>query len=490
MSRNKKVFIQLILMIILTGFTQVTTVMRTSIAAANYGASVEMDAYNFANTIASFLFGFLGTGITTVLIPAYINKTDKSDINTFISAIFSVAIVFVAFSYILRYQIIGFLTNSGQIFINITCELLLLVLMTQFFTALLSVTNAYFQCRNQFNIPKVILLLCNILLIIVLVLKKDLSIYEYASTIGATAMLNLVFASVVAYKNKLRFIPTFNIHSSNFKRMIVVFVPTLFSTGLYQISLLTDSLISSNLGVGKISVLNYSIQIMTLINSLLIANILIYIYPKIAEKIKDKDNQTFFWDYSIFFNSLICLIVAGMIIVGREGLSLLFERGLFNSSLTEIVYYCSVLFILGQPANVLRDLIYRYFYAYGDTKTTFKNSILISIINIIISIILSRFIGLYGVILGTVISSYVSLTMIFFKFRLKFSLQFNARNLTIEYAKNIISMISVTLILLWVKQWLDFHSLILNILAYGSATLTLYVGFIYLLKSKVFRMQY
>ena len=40
--------------------------------------------------------------------------------------------------------------------------------------------------------------------------------------------------------------------------------------------------------------------------------------------------------------------------------------------------------------------MYRYFYSYGNTKSTTVNSVLATIINIVFSIILVRFIGLYG----------------------------------------------------------------------------------------------
>lgn len=46
------------------------------------------------------------------------------------------------------------------------------------------------------------------------------------------------------------------------------FVQTVLSTGLYKVSLLTDSIISANLGQGKISRLSYSNTVMTLIKSM------------------------------------------------------------------------------------------------------------------------------------------------------------------------------------------------------------------------------
>ena len=72
---------------------------------------------------------------------------------------------------------------------------------------------------------------------------------------------------------------------------------------------------------------------------------------------------------------------------------------------------CTLIYVRGLPINAFRDLIYRYFYAKGDTLTPFRNSLLISFLNIVISIILARFIGIYGIVLGTVITSETSFTI-------------------------------------------------------------------------------
>ena len=81
--------------------------------------------------------------------------------------------------------------------------------------------------------------------------------------------------------------------------------------------------------------------------------------------------------------------------------------------LTGIVDVGTALYMLGIPINSMRDLMYRYFYAKGDTITPFKNSLIVSILNILISIILSGYMQVNGIILGTVITSYISFIMIF-----------------------------------------------------------------------------
>src|SRR5690606_28280281 len=121
--------------------------------------------------------------------------------------------------------------------------------------------------------------------------------------------------------------------------------------------------------------------------------------------------------------------------IGREGISILFERGEFTSENTTKVFLVSLILSISLPSNGLRDLMYRYFYINKDTYTPFKNSIVVSLINITLSIILSIFIGLPGVVLGTVLASFLSLVFISIKFKNKFQIHFNINTFIFENGK-------------------------------------------------------
>ena len=84
-SENKKSACQLSLMIILTLLSQILALYKSRFTATSFGATNYMDAYNFALNIATFLFAFVTTGVTTVIIPAYVKKTDKKAVNSFIT---------------------------------------------------------------------------------------------------------------------------------------------------------------------------------------------------------------------------------------------------------------------------------------------------------------------------------------------------------------------------------------------------------------------
>lgn len=90
---------------------------KSSVIAANFGASTELDAYNFSNNIASFFNIVVTSGMITVLIPAFVNKMERSSIDSIISVFFLVVGSFLLMTFILRDQIVDVLTDREGEFI-------------------------------------------------------------------------------------------------------------------------------------------------------------------------------------------------------------------------------------------------------------------------------------------------------------------------------------------------------------------------------------
>ena len=278
---------QLLLMMILTIVTQVVMLLKVSIVASSFGTSIEMDAFNFANNIGNFIYSFIGAGVTTVLIPNLVNKEKNNSINIFISILYSSAFIVLVVVHIFRRYIVAGLSNGSDEFILITCNIMFITLITQYINSFTGATNAIFQCSGKFNFPKFIILSTTIFLVVLLIFTPNLNVYKYVYFILITTIINVAFQIYLAIKAGYRF-----------RKMMKVFAPTVLSTGLYQVSLLTDSIISSNLGQGEISKLSYSNTIMTLINTVILSNIMTYFYPKIAKDINKEDGQKKLFDLS------------------------------------------------------------------------------------------------------------------------------------------------------------------------------------------------
>lgn len=489
MSKNKKTMKQLLLMIFLTVLIQGVMLTKSAIIAANLGVGIEMDAFNFSNSMTSFIFGFIGTGITTVLIPNLLKKGKSKAINTFITSIYLIALIIVGIVFIIRRPLITIISGRDLMFIDLACNIMVISLITQFITSLLGVTNAVFQCNDKFNIPKFGTLSVNILLVLMLAFTKELTINKYTFYLFIIAIINFLIQQFFIRKLDFNYKFSLDFKDKDFKKMIKVFLPTVMSTGLYQVTLITDTIISSRLGEGQISVLNYTNNVVAMINMLLLANLTTYLYPRLAKRVKQEDTQEQLFDYLTFLNSIMCLVVIGFIVVGKSGISLLYERGKFDSEVTTLVFSCAVIYILSLPTNAMRDLIYKYFYANNDTLTPFKNSVVISVLNIAISIILSLKFGLIGIVLGTVIASYVSLTTILIRFKKTFNISVNVKLYLKENIKILSVATAIAILTYYLSNTFIIENKFLNIVIYGSFVIGAYIGILYKLKARVFKIK-
>ena len=450
------------LMIIITGITQVLTLMKSSLVAGIFGTGVEIDAYNLANSIVSFLFGFIAAGISTVIIPNYVRKTDRRNVDSFITVLYGLIALIVGILIAFRYQIIGLFSNRDELFVNICCNALIVLLLANYLLAISDVTVAYFQCKGKYNLPKIVSLVAQLIVVVVLILSPNLSISQYTYIIVAGLVVNFGLDTLFAIKEGWRVRPT-------------LFLPIVFSTGIYKLSLMVDSTIAARLETGEITVLSYASQISNIINTLLIGNLLTYYYPKIVKKIDTDNDQKSFWKQTILFHLIVCLVISGFTTVGHEAVVLLFKHGSFTEEAARFVYIGALIYIIGQQTEVVRDLIYRYFYAKGITSVTAKNGIVVSTVNILVSITLVYFIGFFGIFLGTVIASLVSLIMMFIKFHTYFGFTESLKSIIGSLLKNNCIVIVTIVIVFILKKTFVIESLILQILIFGAATLIIYL---------------
>ena len=485
MIRKYRNLLSLAMMIVLTCVTQVFTLLKSSMVAGNFGTSMEMDAYNFANSIVSFIFGFVAAAISTVVIPSYVHKQHGKEVDSFITGVYGTIALIITLVIIFRFQLVGVFSNKGEMYLNIACNILLILMMTNFLYSLTNVTAAYFQCIEKYNIPKILNLVTQMFVVGALIVFHDINIIQYTYILSAGFLINFVIDIIAAIKYGWRYKPSFLFKSEETKRLFKMFIPIILSTGIYKLSLVIDSTIASRLETGQLSILSYSSQIVNMVNSILIGNLLIYSYPKIVRRIKTGESQKLFWEQVSFFHLVVCLVIAGIATVGHEGISLLFEHGHFNSAATDAVFACLLIYISGQQFNVIRDLVYRYFYALGNTKVAASNSVLVSVVNIVVSIILVNFLGLYGIIIGTVFATVVSFARILMKFKKIIGFEVSTRKLMFSLASNILIALASVAIVYLTKMLLPIDSVLLSLILFGVETLAVFLGLTFLLKRNI-----
>lgn len=463
-------------MMIITVITQFISVYKSAIIASNFGASVELDAYNFANNLSVFFLTFVSSGITTVVIPAYVKKMDRKAVDTFLTVVFGTVAILLWITYLLRGSLVDRLTSANPTFRAYVCSTMLLTMGIQALPSILGVTTAFYQSVGKFNLPKIILLISNIGTIVILISLKNFDLYQYLYVLLLGAIFQFIIDSICAISMGFRFKLEFQIKNPAYNSLMAIFLPTLFSTGIYKINTMIDSLISSNMGTGQLTILSYSNTIVGMVNILIVGNLITYVYPKIvmAVSTKKKEGQEALWKYAVIFHIVVCLILVGFVCVGREFIGMLYEHGEFSPSAATAVYLCMSIYMFDQQNNIVRDLIYRYFFAHGDTKTTVKNGSVTSITNIIFSFILSYFLGIYGIILGTFIAGAVSLIFIVFRMKKIYKFEIDMKPVWFKFIKTEITVILTITLVLIVKNIMPEFSYIVGFILYGFLAVLVY----------------
>lgn len=490
--KNKNA-LQVVGMIGTSILTQVLVLIKSSILAANFGAGIELDAYNLTNSLTTFITTFLASGITTVILPAYVSKKSRKDVDGFISGLFIAVAFLYAALYMFRSEIVDIISGRSGEFQTIACNLMLYAILIQSVSAIVSVTAAYYQANDKFIIPKLIDFVTNLATVILLVFAKELTILQYVTLVLICSIVRLVVDVGIATFCGFRFCMAAPVGRPGTVELYKIFAPTVISSGVYQIHSLVDSTIASRLDPGSLTVLTYSNQIVTAVNSLIIGNLVLYAYPQIvkARNSSVKDGMETTWNYAVVFHSIICLLIVGFYSVGKQAIELLFQHGKFDATATMLTYICALVYIFGQQTNIIRDLIYRLFYSEGDTKTTLYNSVIVSCINIIVSILLVNIIGLVGIVIGTVISSACSLAMIIYRLNQKNKKQnivFKYKDKVCEFIKNEIALVLTGAVVLLTKNLFGTLNIIAQILLIGIICVLVYFCVLVLLKSKCVKM--
>ena len=99
--------------------------------------------------------------------------------------------------------------------------------------------------------------------------------------------------------------------------------------------------------------------------------------------------------------------------------SILFERGEFDSRATQMTAVALIMYSIGMVAFGLTDVLGKVFYSIQDTKTPMVSGVISMVINIILNIILIRYLKLAGLALSTSISALICILLLFYSLKKK-----------------------------------------------------------------------
>lgn len=406
--------------------------IRDVLIASFFGTSAGLEAFLVSFRIPNLFRSIFAEGfsdsVATPVLSAY--RKDKKKmleigedlicVLSFFLLIFTiVGIIFAKYFVILVAP--GFVVQSYKFslavsFTQITFFYLFLIGLTSNFISLLYASKKFF-------IPAISPIFLNFSFIAgILLLGKALGVKVLVFSVLAGGIMQLLFSFFAIYQNGFRF--RFNLvkalANSEIIKMFKLFLGRLFSSIIYHVSVLVDTIFSSLtfiVGPGAIASIYYANRLIQFPFALVILSLSRVITVDLSFYHKQKDLNKFKELLAFSFENLIFFILPITVIflfIPRGIVNVVFGRGQFglhslNTTSSVFFFYSFGLFFFCGIRLMVNS-----FYALTDTKTPAKSAGLALLANIVLSGILIFPLGVGGVALGSSLAAMLNFFLLYF----------------------------------------------------------------------------
>ncbi|MCQ2754828.1 MAG: murein biosynthesis integral membrane protein MurJ, partial [bacterium] len=398
--------------------------VRDMVVANFYGATMVSDAYFYALQIPSLAIIILGgvggpfhsaaVAVYSKLIPEFDSKPSEvvnKLYNTFLTVTFLFFAALAVAGFFFADQIMGLIISAGSPeLVSLAAQHFKIMSPIILIGGIIGIYYGLLICHKNYILPNLSPMVLSLVVIISISLAhNDHSgvILALATTLGAVCQLMLQFPKLrqIGYRIK----PNFDIKNNpNFKSIMELLFPAILSSTMGQITIYIDMFFASTLVTGAWTSVIFANRIFQFPVGILVTAFLVPLFPIFSRLAGEGESK--FDEIRTYFNKGVGVLLFAaipMIILiltlAKDGISLVFERGAFNSDAVIMVTEALCFLSFSILPYVFRDSITRVYYAFNDSKTPFiiaMSSILLkAILNYIL--ILKLNMGIAGITLST-----------------------------------------------------------------------------------------
>lgn len=388
-----------------TFLSRILGLVRDIVLARYFGAGIVTDAFFVALRIPNLLRRLFAEGsLTVAFIPIfteYLGQKTKEDafelaraVLTLLSVVLTfVTILGVIFSpWIVRVQAFGF--GGAGLKYDLT---VLLTRITFPYILLISIVALFMGILNSlrhFAAPAAAPIFLNVGIIL-----STLFISPYFSQPIIGVAIGVIIGGILqvglqipwALKKGLSLLPVWMPHHPALKRILLLMLPTVFGSAIYQFNQFVGTLLASFLTDGSVSWLYYADRLVQFPLGVFAIAISTAALPSLSRQAAERGLDTFkdTLDHAmglVFFISIPSTV--GLIVLGKPIIQVLFQGGAFGPFYTTMTAHALIFYSLGLWAFSGIRIMLSAFYALQDTKTPVKIALAVAAANLFFSLAL------------------------------------------------------------------------------------------------------
>ena len=419
---------------------------RDMVVANFYGATMVSDAYFYALQIPSLAIIILGGvggpfhSATVAVFSKLLGDGDKvSDkVNKLYNTFLTVTFLFFAFLAVAGYffadKIMGIIISAGSPeLVALATEHFRIMSPILLIGGVIGIYYGLLVCHKRYILPNLSPMVLSLVVIISISLAHNDNsgmVLALATTVGACCQLAIQFPKVrqIGYRIK----PNFELKNNpQFKNIMELLFPAILSSTIGQIGIYIDMFFASALVVGAWTSVVFANRIFQFPVGILVTAFLVPLFPIFSrlagegeakyQEIRDYFNK----GVGVLLFAAIPIIIL-VLILAKDGISLVFERGAFNSDAVLMVTEALCFLSFSILPYVFRDSITRVYYAFNDSTTPFIVAVFAIALKAFLNwlLILKLNMGIAGITLSTTFVTLFNATLLGLFIHKKISLDY------------------------------------------------------------------
>jgi putative peptidoglycan lipid II flippase len=395
---------------------QITGLLRGIIVARTFGASPELDAFFAANRVSETLFLLVAGGaLGSAFIPTFTGLLARAEkdsawrlaaaIANAVTLTLSLLALLVAFfaPQVVRYALAPGLSEDPQLF-TLTISLLRIQLISAVLFGLGGLFVGILNAHQIFLVPALTPALYQLGIIFgALVLAPSMGIYGLAwgVVIGAVLYLLIQIPALTKLPNFSLLTSRFSLglQDSNVRQVLTLMGPRLLGVAIVQLNFWVNTWLASQMVSGSVTGLYYGFSLMLMAQAVIAQSAAIAVMPTFSAQHALGQQDEMRSSLAATLRSVILLALpasAGLILLRKPLISLLYQRGEFDARAVEIVAWALLWYAAGMIGHSIMEILTRAFYAQHDTKTPVIIGTIAMGLNIVFSLAFIKIFEFFG----------------------------------------------------------------------------------------------
>jgi len=408
---------------IVTGASRVAGLVREIVASSYFGTGGPFSAFTLAFQIPNLIRNlFADAALSAAFVPVFTELLEKGRrreayqlASTFVVIIVGALGLISALFVLLAPYVMPLLTGTqftkelDTLTVGLAQVLFPIVLLLGLNGLVVGILNAY----DHFTIGALAPLVWNVVIIVLLIVLRPLfsgneQLYAYAIAVLVGTLVQLAMALPVLRRMDFRFVRKVDIHDPRVRQVLALMLPVTLSLGLINFDLLINSVLGSSVSEGAPRAIDAAFRIYMLpqgMFSVAVATVLFPALSRLATR-RDFDGLRALTSTGVRQIMLLLIPAAACTLVLAEPITrLVYERGKFNSSSTQLVSEALFWFSFSLPFAGVNLLLTRTFFSLQRPWLPTKLAGASLVVNAIVSLALYKPFGIAGIVVGTAVAS-------------------------------------------------------------------------------------